>query len=165
MKEHPQPKTQEDYLEPNEKSWTDRLHAAAEHPQTGAPKKGSLLRTLAEEALAKGKPVLVIPLDAADPESEPSGSEDEPAHDLRLPKNTTVIFSGKDSLPALCRDDPRGDIKVIEKSGDLGEEARESNCFSGSASPAIPVRVVDPEDPDSSEWNPLSEAGTRFPTT
>lgn len=157
MKEHPHTEFEEDRLDPLHGSWQERREQASEHPPTGAPKE-SLLRTLAEEALAKGNPVLVIPLDTSTAEDSTEASE-EPEHDLRLPKNTTVIFSGKDSLPAISYGDPRAKAKVIEKSSDLGEEARKGNCFSVSTSSATPVRIVDPVDPDSQRWRSLEAGG------
>lgn len=162
MNDYPPHNIEEDSLAPHDKDWQAREDEPAGHPPTGALKQDSLLRTLAEEALAKGNPVLVIPLDAT---AHSAGgfhggpANEETDHDLRLPKNTTVIFSGTDSLPALATGAPNGKFKVLEKSGDLGKEASESSCSSNPASTATPVRVVDPEDPDSLRWSPLEAEG------
>lgn len=100
MNRDPNMKEEKD-LQPDEVNWTGRKEQSAEHPPTGAPKKDSLLKVLADEALSKGRPVLVIPLDVADHEAEAeAGEDDESTHDLKLPKNTTVIFSAKEGFPA-----------------------------------------------------------------
>lgn len=162
MTDDPANEIKEDSLAANRQQWRDQNEQAADHPPTGAPKKASLLRALAEEALEKGNPVLVIPLDAAAPEDELPDSGEEQDHDLKLPKNTTVIFSNRESLPALSTSGPAGKIKVLEKRGDLGEQARKSACSSGPASPDTPVRVVDPKAPDSLRWKPLQIKGKLF---
>lgn len=164
MNDYPAHNIKEDSLAPHEGDWQARNEQAAEHPPIAAPEQDSLLRTLAEEALAKGNPVLVIPLDAAahsTGELHAGSATEEPDHDLRLPKNTTVIFSGSECLPAASNGEPsaNGKVKVIEKSGDLGEEASESSCSSNPASTATPMHLVDPEDPDSLRWSPLEAEG------
>lgn len=120
-------------LKPHEGNWTERKKQVTEHPPTGAPKKGSLLKDLADEALSKGRPVLVIPLDGAGHEAE-AGEEAEPPHDLRLPKNTTVIFAGNEGFPAMPAAGHR--VKVMERHGSLGAEVSER-----LSAPGVPERA------------------------
>lgn len=114
MKEHSHTEVEEDRLDTFHESWQERREQVSEHPPTGAAKE-SLLRALAEEALAKGNPVLVIPLDsAAEEESEVSEHTD---HALRLPRNTTVIFSGKESFPATAAQLSGHPSKALDRAG------------------------------------------------
>lgn len=145
---------QEENLEPNEARRIEQIEQdAAEHSPTGTAKTGtakrSLLARLADEALAEGRPVFLIPPEPADPRTH-SADDQQPPHDLRLPKNTTVIFTGEEGFPA------KASATAAQVTTDPGE-AR--NCFSVSTSSATPVRVVDPEDPDSQRWRPLEAGG------
>ena len=115
MKEHPHTEFEEDVLESLHRSSQERREQVSQHPPTGAPKE-SLLRTLAEEALAKGNPVLVIPLDTSTAEESTEASE-EPEHGLRLPKNTTVIFSGKEGFPATAAQFNGHPGKALDRAG------------------------------------------------
>lgn len=117
MNRDPNMKEEKD-LQPDAVNWTGRKEQSAEHPPAGAPKKRSLLNALTDEALSKGRPVLVIPLDAADPQADqPAGENDEPTHELRLPKNTTVIFAGEQGFPATPA---MSGVRHVQ--GDLGED-------------------------------------------
>lgn len=130
-------------LQPDELNWTERKERAAEHPPTGVPKQGSLLNALADEALSKGRPVLVIPLDAGDGEADvTAGEDDEPPHEMRLPKNTTVIFSAKGGFPAMPYTGQR--VKVMETHGDLGAEVSRRISSSGIPDRVRGIRIVAP---------------------
>lgn len=121
---------EEKKLEPGEVSWNERKEHVAEHPPTGAPKKGSLLKDLADEALSKGRPVLVIPLDVADPQTaQPDAEDDEQPPEMRLPKNTTVIFAGNEGFPVIPE-------SVGEGTGDPAEQLR-ARMVPGSANHVI----------------------------
>lgn len=151
---HSDPNPEEEQkLEPERQNFSDSMRHLSEKAATGAPKV-SLLRALAEEALAKGNPVLVIPLDGA------SASEDEtpqePSHDLRLPRNTTVIFTGEEGFPVTAA---TGSAKVRTVSGDLGAEAAK-RAAKQAADHEIPdraqgIRVVDPFDASTLQYSPF----------
>lgn len=129
-------------MEADPQNNTDRMQHLSEEPATGAL-KASLLRVLAEEALAKGNPVLVIPLESA---TEPAGDSDEgstceePHHEMRLPKNTTVIFTSESGFPVIAA--PAG-AKVAQTSGSSttgSSTTGSSTSGSGSAANAAARR-------------------------